>query len=184
MAAYHVVLVHFPIALWLASALLIFLRVVNDGPVGQAADRALPVFLVLGFVLGAVAWLIGTQVWDWPALSGTPMGRNHMLTATWSLAYFTLLMITRLMQGDALWHGMARWVMLVLSGVGVVLVGVTGTLGGHLVGNYTQVGEVLRLLGWEIYTTYYVPNITVALLIGLGLVMAVLGVLARRPASN
>jgi len=183
MAAYHVVLVHFPIALWLAAALLILLRVVSSGPLGLAADRALPVFLVLGVALGALAWLVGTQAWDWPAISGTPMGRNHMLTATWSLAYFTLLMVTRLMQGDALWHGMARWVMLVLSGVGVVLVGVTGTLGGHLVGNYTQVGEVLRLLGWEIYTTYYVPTLIVALLVGLGVVMAALGLLTGRKSA-
>ena len=180
MAAWHAVMIHFPVALWLASALLILLRVVTDGPVGQAADRALPVFLSLGFVFGVVAWLLGTQVWQWDAISSTPMGRNHMLTATWSLAYFTLLMITRLMQGDALWHGMARWVMLALSGLGVVLVGITGTLGGHLVGNYTQVGEVLRLLGWEIYTTYYVPTLTIALLVVLGVVMAGLGLMTGR----
>ena len=180
MAAWHAVMIHFPVALWLASALLVLLRVVTPGPVGQAADRALPVFLVLGFVFGVVAWLLGTQVWSWEAISSTPMGRNHALTATWSLAYFALLMITRLMQGDALWHGMARWVMLVLSGVGVVLVGVTGTLGGHLVGNYTQVGEVLRLLGWEIYTTYYLPTLTIALLVVLGVVMAGLGLMTGR----
>lgn len=180
MAAYHVVLVHFPIALWLASALLIFLRVIGDGPVGQAADKALPVFLVLGVLFGGIAYAVGLMVWDWPALSGTPMGRNHMLTATWSLAYFTLLAITRLMQGDALWHGLPRLVMLVLSGVGVVLVGITGTLGGHLVGNYTEVGQVLRMLGWEIYTTYYVPTTTVGLLIVLGIVMAGLGLLTGR----
>jgi len=183
MAAYHVVIVHFPIALWLASALLILLRVVSEGPLGQAADRALPVFLVLGVALGALAYVVGLMVWPWEAISSTPMGRNHMLTATWSLAYFTLLMITRLMQGDALWHGMTRWVMLVLSGVGVVLVGVTGTLGGHLVGNYTQVGEILRLLGWEIYTTYYVPNLTVVLLVVLGIGMAGLGLMAGRKSA-
>ncbi len=180
MAAYHVVLVHFPIALWLSSALLIFLRVISDGPLGQAADRALPLFLVLGVVFGAVTYLVGLNVWDWQALSSSPMGRNHMLTASWSLAYFTLLAITRLMQGDALWHGFPRLVMLVLSGVGVVLVGVTGTLGGHLIGVYTEVGQVLRLLGWEIYTTYYVPNLTVGLLIVVGVAMAVLGLMAGR----
>jgi uncharacterized membrane protein len=183
MAAYHVVLVHFPIALWLASALLIFLRVVTDGPVGQAADKALPVFLVLGVLFGAVAYGIGLMVWDWSALSSTPMGRNHMLTASWSLAYFTLLAITRIVQGDALWHGLPRLVMLGLSGVGVVLVGITGTLGGHLLGNYTEVGQILRVLGWEIYSTYYVPNSTVALLIGLGVIMAALGLMAGRKTS-
>ncbi|MFU8865549.1 MAG: hypothetical protein ACNA7O_16675 [Rhodobacterales bacterium] len=183
MAAYHVVLVHFPIALWLSSALLIFLRVISDGPLGRAADRALPLFLVLGVLFGAVTYVVGLMVWDWQALSSSPMGRNHMLTASWSLAYFTLLAITRLMQGDALWHGMPRLVMLVLSGVGVVLVGVTGTLGGHLIGVYTEVGQVLRLLGWEIYSTYYVPNMTVGLLIVLGIAMAALGLVAARNRS-
>ena len=60
-----------------------------------------------------------------------------------------------------------------------MFVGVTGTLGGHLVGNYTQVGEVLRALGWEIYTTYYVPNLTIGVLIVLAIVMALLGMLAK-----
>ncbi|MFU8834735.1 DUF2231 domain-containing protein [Roseovarius autotrophicus] len=183
MAAYHVVLVHFPIALWLSSALLIFLRVVNDGPLGRGADRALPLFLLLGVLFGIIAYVVGLLVWDWEALSSSPMGRNHMLTATWSLAYFALLAITRQVQGEALWHGTTRFVMLILSGIGVILVGITGTLGGHLVGIYTDVGNVLRMLGWEIYSTYYVPNLTVALLIVLAVVMAGLGLMAGRKQS-
>lgn len=180
MAPYHVVLVHFPTALWLGSALLIFLRVIDSGPLGRAADRALPVFLVLGAILGLMAYVVGLLVWPWEALSSTPMGRNHALTATWSLGYFVLLAVIRLIHGEALWHGMIRLVMLVLSGVGVVLVGVNGTLGGHLIGVYTDVGEVLRWLGWEVYSTYYVPNLTVGVLIALGVVMAGLGIMAGR----
>lgn len=183
MAPYHVVLVHFPTALWLGSALLIFLRVIDSGALGRAADRALPVFLVLGVIFGLAAYVVGLLVWPWEALTSSPMGRNHALTATWSLAYFTLLTVIRLKHGDALWHGMARFVMLILSGIGVVLVGVNGTLGGHLIGVYTDVGEVLRWLGWEVYSTYYVPNRTVALLVALGVVMAGLGLLAGRNRS-
>jgi hypothetical protein len=63
-----------------------------------------------------------------------------------------------------------------LAILGAVLLGITGTLGGHLVGIYTDVSEMLRLLGWEVYTTFYVPTLTPAaigvatvLLIGLGL---------------
>lgn len=180
MAPYHVVLVHFPIALWLGSALLIFLRVIDSGALGRAADRALPLFLVLGAIFGLATYVIGLLVWPWEALSSTPMGRNHALTATWSLGYFVLLMIVRLMHGEALWQGLTRYVMLVLAGVGVVLVGVTGTLGGHLIGIYTDVGQVLRWLGWEVYSTYYVPNLTVGVLIVLGVVMAVLGIVSGR----
>ncbi len=150
MAAYHVVLVHFPIALWLVASLAILIRALNSGPLGQAMDRALPVFLVTGAILGAIAYVVGLLVWPWETLSSTPMGRNHMLTASWSLAYFTLLAVIRLLHGNAIWEGLMRWVMVVLSAIGVVLVGITGTLGGHLVGNYTEVGQLLRLMGWEI----------------------------------
>ncbi|MBC7158070.1 MAG: heme ABC transporter permease [Rhodobacteraceae bacterium] len=180
MAPYHVVLVHFPTALWLGAALLIFLRVIDSGAVGRAADRALPVFLVLGAIFGVATYAVGLLVWPWEALSSSPMGRNHMLTASWSLGYFVLLTVLRLRLGEALWHGMMRWVMLMLSGIGVVLVGVNGTLGGHLIGVYTEVGEVLRWLGWEVFSTYYVPNWTVALLVVLGLAMAALGIVAGR----
>ena len=184
MGVYHFVLVHFPIALWIGASLLIFLRVVNDGAPGHVADRALPVFLVGGCILGLLTYLNGFQVWSWEALSATPMGRNHTLTATWSLVFYALLMIVRLRHGDALWHGVARWVMLVLSGVGAVFVGISGTLGGHLAGNVTPVGEVLRLLGWEIYTTYYVPTLTVVLLVGLGVVMDGLGLMTGRKSAS
>jgi hypothetical protein len=45
-----------------------------------------------------------------------------------------------------------------LALLGSVLLGITGTLGGHLVGIYTDVAAVLRWLGWEVYTTFYVPS--------------------------
>ena len=99
-----------------------------------------------------------------------------MLLATWTVAYWALLLATRWIQGEAVWNGMMRWVMAGLAILGSVLLGITGTLGGHLVGIYTDVSQVLRLLGWEVYTTFYVPTFTLAaigvvtlLLIGVGL---------------
>jgi hypothetical protein len=183
MSAYHIVSVHFPTALWMASSLLIFLRALSDGSLGHAADRALPVFLVLGLIFGLLAYVIGLLVWPWETLASTPMGRNHMLTATWSLAFFALLAFLRLKHGPAVWQGLIRWVMLVLSGVGVVLVGVTGTLGGHLLGNYTDLSRLLLQLGWDVYTTYYVPTSTLAVLAGISIVLVVLGLAGRRSAS-
>jgi uncharacterized membrane protein len=96
--------------------------------------------------------------------------------ATWTVAYWALLLATRWIHGEAVWDGMMRWVMGGLAILGSVLLGITGTLGGHLVGIYTDVSQVLRLLGWEVYTTFYVPTFTLAalvlvtlLLIGVGL---------------
>ncbi|MFN4130046.1 MAG: hypothetical protein ACK4GC_09555 [Paracoccaceae bacterium] len=179
MAAYHVVMIHFPIALWMVSSLAIVIRAFNSGPLGQAMDRALPVFLILGVLSGATAFALGLSIWPWETLSSTPMGRNHMLLASWSLAYYALLTVIRHLHGDAIWDGMARWVMVLLAGIGVVLVGITGTLGGHLVGNYTEVGELLRLLGWEIYSTYYLPNLTLIILGVASVVLIALGFLGR-----
>jgi hypothetical protein len=180
MAAYHVVLVHFPIALWMTAALAILVRAVSEGPVAKAVDRALVPLLVVGFLSGVAAYVVGLFVWPWESLSATPLGRNHMLLATWTLAYWGLILVTRWMQGEAVWAGVMRWVMAGLAILGSILLGITGTLGGHLVGIYTEVSQALRFLGWEVYTTFYVPDMT---LIVIGVAIAALvaiGVLGAR----
>lgn len=176
MAAYHVVLVHFPIALWMTATLAILWRVASDGALAKAIDRALVPLLTIGLLSGIAAYTVGLMVWPWETISSTPMGRNHMLLASWTVAYWALLLATRWIQGEAVWTGMMRWVMAGLAILGSVLLGITGTLGGHLVGIYTQVSDALRPLGWEVYTTFYVPMYTLAaigvvtvLLIGLGI---------------
>lgn len=176
MAAYHVVLVHFPIALWMTATLAILWRAFSDGPLALAIDRALVPLLTIGLLSGIAAYTVGLMVWPWESISSTPMGRNHMLLASWTVAYWALLLTTRWLQGEAVWQGLMRWVMAGLAILGSALLGITGTLGGHLVGIYTQVSDALRPLGWEVYTTFYVPMYTLAtigvvtvLLIGLGL---------------
>ena len=185
MAAYHVVLVHFPIALWMTATLAILWRAISDGPLAIAVDRALVPLLSLGLIAGVVAYAVGTQVWSWETLSSTPMGRNHMLLATWTTAYWALLLVTRWMQGEAVWDGVMRWIMAGLAILGSVLLGITGTLGGHLVGIYTQVSDALRPLGWEVYTTFYVPTFTlgaIGLVVGLLLVLGFFGRGTRKAA--
>lgn len=176
MAAYHVVLVHFPIALWMTATLAILWRAVSDGALAKAIDRALIPLLTIGLLSGLAAYAVGLLVWPWETISSTPMGRNHMLLATWTVAYWALLLATRWIQGEAVWDGIMRWVMAGLAILGSALLGITGTLGGHLVGIYTEVSEALRFFGWEVYTTFYVPTLTLAaigvvtvLLIGLGI---------------
>jgi len=173
-------MVHFPIALWIASTLMIALRVLFPGALGQAMDRALPVFLGLGTLLGLVAWSLGFMVWEWETISSTPMGRNHMLTASWTWSYFAVLTWLRIVYGQAIWQGLSRWVMLVLAGIGVVLAGVTGTLGGHLIGVYTDLGRVLEALGWNVYTTFFVPNSTLYVLAAVIVVLVLVGVFRLR----
>jgi hypothetical protein len=180
MAGYHAVLVHFPIALLMTATLAILLRAVSDGPLAMAVDRALVPLLAVGLLSGVVAYVVGLLVWPWDAISSTPLGRNHMLVATWTVAYWALLLATRWVQGEAVWDGVMRWVMAGLAILGSVLLGITGTLGGHLVGVYTEVSEALRFLGWEVYTTYYVPSITLAAIVIAAVILAAIGVLGRR----
>jgi hypothetical protein len=180
MAAYHVVLVHFPIALWMTATLAIVIRALSDGPLAKAIDRALVPLLAFGLIMGVAAYAVGLMVWPWEALSSTPMGRNHMLLATWTLAYWALLLVTRWSQGEAVWEGPMRWIMAGLAILGSALLGVTGTLGGHLIGVYTEVVDVLRLFGWEVYTTYFVPNLTLAVIVIAAIVLAAIGVWGRR----
>ena len=183
MAGYHVVLVHFPIALWMTATLAILWRALSDGTLAKAIDRALVPLLVFGLLAGLAAYAVGLMVWPWESISSSPLGRNHVLLATWTVAYWALLLATRWIQGEAVWDGLMRWVMAGLAILGSVLLGITGTLGGHLVGIYTEVSEVLRLLGWEVYTTFYVPMLTLAAIGVVTLLLIGLGVWGRKARS-
>jgi hypothetical protein len=175
MAAYHIVLVHFPIALWTTAALAILIRALSDSPFAKACDRVLVPLLVLGIAGGVAAYVVGLLVWPWDALASSPLGRNHMLAATWSLAYWTLVAVVRWRAGDAIWNGAGRWIMLGLAGLGTGLLTIAGTLGGHLSGTATLVSQMLRLLGWEVYTTFYVPDFTLVVILVAAVVLVAIG---------
>ena len=179
MAAYHVVLVHFPIALWMTATLAILLRAFSDGALAKAVDRALVPLLTISLVSGLIAFAVGTQVWPWETISNSALGRNHVLTASWTVTYWTALLVVRWRRGEAVWIGFSRWIMAALALLGSALLGITGTIGGHLVGIYTEVSDGLRLLGWEVYTTYYVPNMTLIALIVLAALLLTMGLATR-----
>ena len=183
MAGYHAVLVHFPIALLMTATLAILVRALSDGALAKAVDRALVPLLAVGVLAGVVAYVVGLLVWPWEAISASPLGRNHMLLATWTLAYWGLLLATRWIVGEAIWDGMTRWVMAGLALLGAGLLGIAGTLGGHLVGIYTDLSEVLRFFGWEVFTTYYVPNSTLLVIVIAAILLAAIGLWGRRLAA-
>jgi NADH:ubiquinone oxidoreductase subunit 6 (subunit J) len=93
------------------------------------------------------------------------------------------MLAIRWLQGEAVWQGASRWIMAGLAILGSALLGIAGTLGGHLVGVYTEVSEALRFLGWEVYTTYYVPNATLAAIVIAAGLLAAIGILGRRRAE-
>ncbi len=180
MNAYHAMLVHFPIALWSTAVLIIALRAFSDGALARSADRILAPMLLLAGLLGALGFGVGLLVWPIEAVASSPLARNHLLLASWSLAYWALLGLVRWLGGEQVWQGLWRWTMLGLAGLGLVLQTVTGTLGGYLAGNPSAISEVLRLLGWEVFTTFYLPD-WVLVVLGLATITLVgLGVAGRR----
>lgn len=180
MAPYHVMLVHFPIALWTTAALIILLRAFSDGTLARAADGALTFLLFLGAVAGALAFGAGLLVWPTEAVSSSPLARNHLLLAGWSLAYWIVLWLLRWRGGERVWEGLWRWLMLGLAVLGVGLQTITGTLGGYLAGNPSMVSEIVRRLGWEVFTTFYLPDWILGLLVVSSAVMIGLGLAGNR----
>ncbi len=180
MAPYHHLLVHFPIALWTTAALVILWRAFSDGPLAQAAGRVLTPLLALGVLTGLIAYFIGLSVFPFETITASPLGRNHLLAATWSLAYWTLILIATWRFGERVWEGLRRWVMLLLGALGGGLLTVTGTLGGHLSGSPSAVSQLFRLLGWEVYTTFYVPDFMLVSIVVSGLALAAIGFIGAR----
>jgi hypothetical protein len=180
MNAYHIMLVHFPIALWSTAALIVLLRAFSDSTLARSADRVLAPLLFLAGVLGALGFAAGLLVWPIEAVTNSPLARNHLIMAAWSLAYWVLLGTVRWIGGEAVWQGLWRWSMLGLAGLGMALQTVTGTLGGYLAGNPSAVSEVLRLLGWEVFTTFYLPWWMLAVVGLAAIALVALGVAGRR----
>lgn len=176
MGAYHILLVHFPLSLWTTAMLVIAIRALSNSAFAQACDRVLAPLLLWGTIMGVLAYIVGFFVWPLDAISATPLGRNHVLAGSWALAYWTLLWITRVRLGEAVWEGNNRWIMLGLGALGGILLTVTGALGGHLLGAPSAVSKLFGLLGWEVYTTFYVPDFILVLLVLSGIVLLGLGV--------
>ncbi|MCC5986322.1 MAG: hypothetical protein JJT95_01480 [Pararhodobacter sp.] len=183
MGPYHTMLVHFPIAFWVTATVIIFVRAVSSGKLALAFDRVLVPFLFLGTLTGIAAWFIGTLVWPADTLQTSPLGRNHMMAASWSLIYWTVLMLMRWTVGPAIWDSVLnRVIMLLLGGLGGVLLIITATIGGHLAGSATFLTEILRMIGWEVYATFYLPNWMLVVLVALIVLMPVLALFGRRSA--
>lgn len=180
MAPYHIVLVHFPIALLTTATLIVVLRALSDGALAKAADKVLTPLLGLGVLSTAAAFGVGLMVWPIETATASPLARNHLLAASWTLAYWTLLWITRWAQGESVWDGINRWIMAGLAVLGAGLLTVAGTLGGHLTGTPTAVSQLLRLLGWEVYTTFYVPDVVLGVLAVAAVALPIVAWQARR----
>jgi hypothetical protein len=179
MGPYHAIMVHFPVALWTVASGIIVFRALSDGVLARAFDRVLVPLLALGVATGLVAYTLGQLVWPPDTLQSTPLGRNHMLAATWSLFYWAAVLFLRWRIGERAWEGgVNRLIMVCLGALGAGLLTITGTLGGHLHGAPAYLSEILRMLGFDVYHTFYVPTWVLAVLALVIVAMPVLAVAA------
>ena len=181
MGPYHAIMVHFPVALWTVAAGIIIFRGFSEGSLARAFDRVLVSLLFIGVATGLVAYVLGQLVWSPDTLQATPLGRNHMMAATWSLFYWAAVLFLRWRTGERAWEGaINRLIMVVLGTLGAGLLAITGTLGGHLHGAPAYLSEILRMLGFDVYQTYYVPNGVLAVLAIVIVAMPALAIAAGR----
>lgn len=177
---YHVLVVHFPVALWMTAALFIFFRVFSDSELAIRLQKSVWPLILLGSLAGFVAYGLGLFIYPWSAITQSPLGRNHIMLATWTLSYWTVLGVLGYRYRRFLFEGMQRWVTFVLTLIGTAVVTITGTLGGSLNGTPSLVTKSLEYLGWEVYMTFYLPT-WMLVAFGTGAVAIVaLGVLGRR----
>ena len=181
MGPYHAIMVHFPVALWLVASGIVFFRAVSDGRLARNFDRVLVPLLLVGVATGMTAYGLGLLVWPPDTLQTTPLGRNHMCAASWSLTSWAAVLFVRWWVGERVWEGAShRLIMVGLGTLGATQLAATGTLGGHLHGAPAYLSELLRPFGWDVYQTFYLPNWMLLLLAAVIVAMPVLAIVTVR----
>ncbi|MBE0487256.1 heme ABC transporter permease [Marinobacter sp.] len=176
MSGIHHMLVHFPLGFWALATLMILVGGFLNGRFADISRAGLLPILVLSLLAACVAIASGFLVWTLDAVIYSPLARNHVLTALWSLGIFSMLTVLVWRTGSRAFDGARKWVLVVLALTGMSIFATTGTIGGHLVGATTQFSDLLKLFGWDVYNTFYVPSWVVAALVVIGLVCAVAGI--------
>lgn len=181
MGPYHAMMAHFPVAVWITASMIIVVRALHDGPLAKSLDRVLVPFLVFGIATGVVTYVFGLLVWPAQTLQTTPLGRNHMMAATWSMFYWAAVLVLRWWVGEKAWEGLTnRLIMLGLGALGGGLLAITGTIGGHLHGAPSFLTSVLRAFGWEVYASFHFPNWVLGVLAIVIVAMPVVAIAAVR----
>ena len=180
MAATQHMLIHFPLAFWALATLMILVGAILPGRLAELSRAALLPVLVLS-LLGALAGIVsGFLIWPLEANLYSPLARNHILMAFWSLGIFVMLTALVWRAGEAAFDGARRWVLVILALIGSLFFATAGTLGGHLLGSSTAFSLIIDLLGWEVYTTFYSPLWVIAVMVLIGLTLGAFGIMSQR----
>lgn len=176
----HAMLAHFPVGFWALATLMILAGACLTGKLAELSRAALLPVLVLSLLGGLAAIISGFLVWPMEANLASPLTRNHILMSFWSLGIFSMITVLVWKGGDAAFEGNRRWALAILALAGGLMFSSTGTLGGHLVGNSTAFSDVLGLMGWQVYTTFYSPIWAIAAMVIIGIALGALGLINQR----
>ena len=135
---YHILVVHFPIALWLTAALFVFFRVFSDSVLAVRLEKSVWPLILLGSLAGFVAYGLGLSIYPWSAITQSPLGRNHIMLATWTLSYWTVLGVLGYRFRRFLFDGVQKWVTFVLTLIGAAVGGAAGGGYGYYVDKQEQ----------------------------------------------
>jgi len=179
MGIYHMMAVFFPVVLLDTAFLLIVIRAISTRELGDRVEPAIAPLMYLGVFGGMVAYLLGLLSWHPSAVASSPLGRNHLLQATWTLTYWAMLSVMVHQIGPALWIGGKRWIMVILAAIGVCFLMLAGTLGNALATEPSNFTALVNWLGWDVYTTFYVPTRVIVLMVVTALVLVLVGAWSR-----
>lgn len=178
--AYHILVVHFPVALWMVAYLFILFRTFSNGEWAVRLQKSVWPLILLGSLAGIVAYVLGLLIYPWSAITESPLGRNHIILATWTLSYWIVIGSIGYRFRRNLFEGGQRWITFALATIGAAVTAITGTLGGSLAGTPSLVTKSLGLIGWNVYMTFYLPNWMLALYGAGAIVLVTIGLYGRR----
>ncbi len=147
-------------------------------------ESALPLLRVRACFGGFAAFVTGLLIWPSDAMVSSPMGRNKLLMAAWMLAAWSVVTALRLRGGPEVWERGGRWPMLGMGLVGGTLLATTGTLGGYLLGSPSRFSDALRMLGWDVYHTFFAPTWALGVAVTAALIILALALTRGRKVAS
>ncbi|SEL01984.1 hypothetical protein SAMN04488526_1816 [Jannaschia helgolandensis] len=174
---YHILVAHFPVGLWMTAYLFILIRSFSDSKFAVRVQNAIWPVAALGTLVGFVTYGLGLTIYPWSAITESPLGRNHIMLATWTLSYWTVMSVLGYRFRRHLFEGAQRWITFTLATIGAIVITITGTLGGSLTGTPSLVTKSLSWIGWNVYMTFYLPTWMLAVYVAGALLLIAIGII-------
>ena len=164
----------------MTAYLFILIRTFSDSEFAIRVQRAIWPVAALGTLAAFVTYGLGLTIYPWSAITESPLGRNHILLATWTLSYWTVMSVLGYRFRRHLFEGAQRWITFALATIGMLVITITGTLGGSLTGTPSLVTKSLSWIGWNVYMTFYLPTWMLLVFAAGAIALVAIGVMGHR----